>query len=433
MQINKTELQFIFNNFLLIFSLPLLLLINLSAKSQTTDNGAIDFDVVDEKISSALYRLGNQSQLNFTYDAGDSLFKRKINYQAKNKHPLLILDELLSNTNHSFKQIGNQVVIYKDKSKISASTTNKNTVMPVVAVVENPISSKPHGIIKSSNIIRDTVFVTDTIYKYQYDTLLINDTVFVEKIVENDNLVEPDNQVPKYFNSISAREKGWTTAINIAPIVADFSLSGENNDISVRNFSLGVEISKNFKKWNVSGGLKLTHFGEKFNQTYNISEGGYFIADTVDEYYTIIQTDTSWYYVTDSTWSPVDNHEYSYNINNRVAYLEFFAALSFDYFSNRKYSLYAKAGLQTGIMIYKKGIAIQDANEPEGIDFADLNFNTASYSFSIGTGINYRISDHFDFNSELYYFRNISDIIDNYPIDKRLSGLGLKLGLVYYF
>lgn len=413
------------------FSLPLLLLINLSAKSQTRDNGAIDFDVVDEKLSSTLYRLGHKSQLNFTYDAGDSLFKTKINYHAKNKQPLLILDEILANTNHAFKQIGNQVVIYKNK--VSALTTSKNTEIPVVAVIDNPSSFKSQPNNKPLILSRDTVFVTDTIYKYQYDTLRINDTVFVGKKIENTNVDESKNPITQYFNSISARENGWTAAINIAPIVANFSLSDQNNDVSVRNFSLGVEVSKNFKKWNVSGGFKLTHFSEKYNQTYNISEGGFFITDTIDEYYTIIQTDTSWYYVTDSTWSPVDNHEYSYDINNRVAYLEFFAALSFDYFSTRKYSLYAKAGLQTGIMIYKKGIAVENVNDPEGVDFADMNFNATTYSFSIGTGINYRISDHFDFNSELYYFNNFNDVVTDYPIKNSLAGVGLKMGLVYYF
>ncbi len=230
-----------------------------------------------------------------------------------------------------------------------------------------------------------------------------------------------------------SREFGWTLAANFAPIISNFSLSQENNTLSIRNFSLGIEVSKNFNKWNISGGLKLTHFGDKYNATENFTEGGFYVTDTIDEYYTIGQSDTNWYYVTDSTWTPVENSEYNYDINNRLGYLEFFLALSYDYYSTTDFTLYAKAGFQYGFLIYKEGVAVPDSNKPEGVNFADLNFNNSSYSVLLGTGINYRISDHFDINSEVYYFGNFSDIIDDYPIDKRLRGLGLKIGLVYYF
>jgi len=219
----------------------------------------------------------------------------------------------------------------------------------------------------------------------------------------------------------------------LLPLCPIFSLAKQTDEWDIRNFSLGVEVIRIFNNWNISGGFNLTHFAEKFNHSYNITEGGYFVSDTVDEYYTVSQTDTTWYYVTDSTYKPIDNNEYSYNINNRIGYLQFTLSASFDYYSNRKLRLYIKGGLQAGVLIYSSGLAIPDANEPIGVDFADLNFNNLSYSVLAGAGIKYRINESLDFNSELYYFNNFTEVVIDYSLDRKIRGVGLKLGLIYYF
>lgn len=398
--------------------------------AQSNDNGSIIFSIDDEKLSSALYRLANESDMNFAYDSGDSLFNTKLSYIAVDKQPLVILEELLSNTSHTYKQIGNQIVIYKYKNNNrQPSLVNENTVdadIPVAIIpFQKNIPVEP---------ITDTVFIQDTIVKIQTDTILITDTVFVEKEKPKKPPITKIKDIPvDYFNPSASRENGWLASIYFAPVVSDFSLARQTDAFTVRNFSLGMEASKIFNDWNISGGFKLTHFAETFNHSYIITDGGYFVTDTIDEYYTVSQSDTAWFYITDSTWKPVDNHEYSYNINNRIGYLEFVASLSFDYYSNRKLRLYVKAGAQAGVLIYSTGLAIPDPNEPVGVDFADLKFNTISYSILAGAGIKYRINEYFDFNSELYYFKNFSEVIIDYPLDKKIRGVGLKLGLIYYF
>ena len=68
---------------------------------------------------------------------------------------------------------------------------------------------------------------------------------------------------------------------------------------------------------------------EKAEALLNLLETKYpNIISSIDEYYTVSNTDTTWYYVTDSTYKPIDNHEYSYNINNRIGYLEFVVSAS---------------------------------------------------------------------------------------------------------
>lgn len=407
--------------------------------AQAKDSSTINFQIDNEKFSSALYRLGNEAHLNFTYDANDSLFSTVVSYNAVDKLPLLILDDLLSNSNHNYKQIGNQIVIFKDKDKIQESYMVKVDLDHIETSDDKTTIDKTIGIntFSSDNFhepIIDTIFVLDTIFEIHTDTLHIIDTIYIDKEKQKRTTKSKyKNSDIDFFNPQIARDYGWSGGVFLAPILSNFSLASQNNTLSIRNFSFGIEASKSFNKWNVSAGLKLTHFSENFNHTYYVTEGGFFVTDTIDEYYTVTETDTSWYYVTDSTWKPIDNEEYSYNIKNRIGYLEFSTAVSFDYITTRKFRLYAKVGVQLGVMIYSSGLAIPDADDPVGVDFADLDFNNTSYSLLLGTGIKYRIDDHFDFNSELYYFNNFNEIVNDYPINKKLRGLGLKFGVIYYF
>ena len=402
--------------------------------SQSKDNGSINFEVDNEKLSSALYRLAIESNLNFSYDSADTLFNTKLSYNAADKQPLLILDDLLSNTTHTYKLIGNQIVIYRNKSRDSTLLADNEEVIEAQNKVDKPVVIIPRQDPIPVEPLTDTIFIQDTIVKIQTDTILITDTVFVEKEKPKKPPPTRIKDIPAdYFNPSASRENGWSAKVSIAPIASDFSLARQTDEWTLRNFSFGVEVSKIINDWNISGGFKLTQFSEKFNHSYNVNEGGYYVTDTIDEYYTVIQNDTAWYYVTDSSWKPVDNHEYSYNINNRVGYLEFIASVSYDYYSDRKLRLYIVAGAQAGFLIYSTGLAIPDADEPAGVDFADLSFNTISYSILVGTGIKYRINEYFDFNTELYYFNNFNEVVIDYPVSKKIRGIGLKFGLIYYF
>lgn len=427
---NKFIRRYTIVNCLLVFSMFLFVLIVQPVAAQSNDN--IDFEINDEKLSSALFRLAYVSDMNFTYDAGDSLFNTKLSYHATAKQPIVILEELLSSTNLTFKQVGNQVVIYKNKSNSINPVLQENTPVEENNNTELAVVATDNS--TTLEVIRDTVFVSDTIFEIHTDTIRIIDTIFVEQ--EKPQKVAPQKikEIPvDYFNPKASRESGWSAEIFFAPIASSFSLVRQTNSLSIRNFSFGVEASKILNKWNITGGLKLTHFAEKFNHTYSTSDGGYFVTDTIDEYYTVSETDTTYYYVTDSTWKPIDNHEYSYNINNQIGYIEFLVSVSYDYYTNRKLRLYAKAGMQTGALIYNRGLAIPDVNEPAGVDFADLKFSSMSYSILAGIGIKYRINEYVDFNSELYYFKNFNDVVVDYPVNNKIAGVGLKLGLIYYF
>jgi len=181
------------------------------------------------------------------------------------------------------------------------------------------------------------------------------------------------------------------------------------------------------------GGIKFTNFSEKFNHNYSLQEGGYFVVDTIDEYYTVSLGDTSFFYVTDSSWKPAEVREYNYNVNNRIGMLELGLSVSYDFYTTDAARFYFMAGGQMGILVYRDGLAVPDPEQPEGVNFDDLNFVNQSYSIMAGIGLKYRINNNFDFNTELSYLRYINNLVEDYPQDTKINGVALKLGILYYF
>ena len=391
---------------------------HLQAQSRGND---VSFSVKEEKLSSALHKLSNASGLNFSYNASDSVFQKKTTYSVENEHPLIILENLLVNTNKKYKQVGNQVVIYNNP--VTIDPKNK---------FEEPLNTglddKPNMdivVLKEKEqvpiFIIDTLYISDTVFRVLVDTIRINDTVIIERSMPLDTAIID-----------LSRESGWAVDLFVAPILSDFTMVRESSAFSLRNFSLGFDVVSLLDRWNISAGIRLTQFSEKFNHSYSISEGGYFVTDTVDSYYTLVVADTNWYYVTDSTWKPVSNTEYNYNVNNRVGMLELALSSSYDFYVSSSIRLYAKVGIKLGTVIYKKGVALPDPNNPEGVDLADLNFNTPSFSVYGGIGVKYKINKSMDFNSELYYMKYTSQLVENYPSSIKIDGVGLKVGLILY-
>ena len=193
-----------------------------------------------------------------------------------------------------------------------------------------------------------------------------------------------------------------------------------------------MDAVKLVNRWNFSFGLRLSHFSQQFTQQYSVNTGGNYQTDTIDIYYTVVETDTSWYYVTDSSWIPLDSKEYNYERSNAVGYLEVNAAASYDFYKSANLRIYGKIGGQLGWMMYKDGIAIPDEEHAEGIPFSDLQFNT-TYGFLAGLGLKSRMTDRMDFNAELYYVRYFNQLVKEYEFDNKLNAIGLKIGLIYYF
>ncbi|NOY50875.1 MAG: hypothetical protein GXO88_09990 [Chlorobi bacterium] len=423
-------------------TLVLLMLMLLNCRTsivlgQNGQNATMDFSVENQTLSATLYKLSSKCGYNISYDAGNELLDEKISIRLEDKYPEEIYKEILSDTKLSFKKVGNLIVVYQlpaspennplPEQITSGQLTLRDTVPDAETIFKLPLTD--------TLFIRDTIYrlKTDTILLVETDTVTIIDTVFLKKKKQK----KPKKTKQKTSDLISThipRQNGWSAEIFMAPVASSFSLSRENSPLTVRSFAIGADFSKILDRINISATVKLSHFAEKFNNTYLVTEGGFFRTDTIDEYYTVSDIDTTWYYVTDSTWLPVDDKQYSYNVNNRVGFIDISVKATYDFYVSKKTRIFAGLGLQTGILIYKSGLAVPDGeNQPEGVDFAGLNFNNTVFSGLVNLGMKYQLSKTMDFKSEFYYFQGFNDVVSSYPVNNKLKGLGLKLGLAYYF
>jgi hypothetical protein len=329
------------------------------------------------------------------------------------------------------KKIGNQIVLYTSSETVDNMQEAESSEESYIDTGENNTFSEIVEPTIETRYKLDTVFLKDTIYRV--DTIRIIDTVFIKP-------EKPEKQEPAkikelpvdFFQQESNREKGWAGAIYVAPVLSDFSMVENDVTFSLRSYALGIDAIKLLNRWNFSMGLRFSYYGQKLDQQYETTTGGNYQTDTIDIYYTIVDTDTSWYYVTDSTWIPLDSRQYNYDRSNAIGYLELNLSASYDFYYNSNIRLYGKIGAQVGGLVYKNGIAIPDENHLDGISFADLNFN-ASFALSVSAGMKLRLVDQMDFMMEPYYLKYFNQYIKEHSYDNKLNAFGLKFGLIYYF
>jgi len=397
--------------------------------AQSGTQTAITITFQNEKLSSVLQQISDKADVNFSYDAGDPVFNLPVTYSAKDENVDMVLKNILGQAGLQYEQIGKQTVILH----MQQETAPQPAVIPVQQEQSQqevkPENNQPEPL---TEFIVDTIFLHDTILRI--DTIRVMDTVFVEKEKPQKQTPSKVKELPvDFFQPEAIRDKGWAVGLFVAPLLDDFSMVKDQQSFSLRSFSLGIDALKLLKRWNLQLGLRLTQFDHRFTQQYNLNEGGFFDTDTIDTYYTVTDLDTTWYYVTDSSWVPVEIREYNYQHTNTLGYLVFNVSASFDIYQGKKMRVYLKAGGELDLLMYKNGLAIFGVDQKETTDFEDLDFNTMNYAFSVGTGMKYRLADKLDFNTELYYTRHLNDLVPDVPLDTKINAVGLKLGLVFYF
>jgi hypothetical protein len=393
--------------------------------AQSSGQSITKFNFQNEKLSSVLTQLSKEQDFNFSYDANDPVYNEYITYSS-DESAEKVLDHILASKGLKNKRIGNQLVIYhpaedieidQDIIKNIDENTTLNTISPSTEIV--------------SSFEIDTIYLQDTILRI--DTVRITDTVFIEKQKPEKPSSSKIKDLPvDFFQKETNRDKGWAGGVFIAPVLSDFSLVKNNVTFSLRNFSLGMEAVKLVNRWNFYIGLRYSHYSQQFTQQYSVVTGGNYQTDTIEIYYTIVETDTSWYYVTDSSWIPLDSKEYNYERSNAIGCFELNIAVSYDFYKSANLRVYGKMGGQIGWLLYKNGMAIPDEVHTDGVDFRDLQFNS-TFALSAGLGLKSRMTDRLDFNTELYYIRYFNQLVKEYEYDNKLNAIGLKFGLIYYF
>ncbi len=402
--------------------------------AQQEENQRYDFEVNNKPLYEILDRLSKMAGVNFTFNAADPTFAKTISYQANAKHLDQILAELLVLSGHNFRQIGNQLVVFP----VEVADVPQQAVREVPVVRYDTVFQ----------IIERPVIQTDTLVRYetivQIDTLIIRDTVVKE--VFRDSPKRDIKRLSKdLFRFEPNREDGLAWGFYYGQYYGGFSqtadqlnetllnLNKETETLGFRNFSLGTELMYNKDKWTFSVGMQLTGFVTRFQYDDIQQTGGYYRTDTISWYYNVAQTDTTWFPVTDSTYLPMEKSEFYYNQLNRLGYLDLQLGVAYSFYADDNISMYLKAGGGLGLLLYKDGVLLRNISGFPGVPYKEEAFSSSLISYMIGTGVKYKAFDWWDIYAEVAYRSHLGTILNDYAIEKRNYGVGLKVGLIYYF
>ncbi len=419
---------------LVIFFVPYSLL-----EAQNNSFQVIDkFEIKNESVAAAIEKLSVKTGMNFSFNAADEQLKKKITYTAENKTVSTVLNDILTPVNRSFKQIGNQIVIFVPRKPAATKKRSKETNKTDNARKTNPANGKQATLsVPLTDTVRiiDTLLLVDTVTFRDTlvirDTLVKTDTVFVSK--KRNKRKKTKSFPPDYFNRQERREAGWAGSLFFTPLLTSFTFADEPEPLSLRSFSLGGSVDKLSKKWTWGVSVRFTRLANRFRFTQTVTEGGYYEPDTLDVYYTIVDNDTNWFYVTDSVYLPLNSYTTDYDRTNRIGYLDISLEATYTLYAGSKLRAHLLGGMGSSFPVYKKGVYAADKTNDKWIDFAELTFTSPLISLQAGGGLKYRITTNIDVSGDLIYTYYFGPALAGQDNKIKTNTLGLRIGMVYCF
>ncbi len=434
-------------------SLTLLILFFLKAGLSVAQpshlNRKVDISVRNEPASVVLQRLSKQTGAYFSYDPA-LLSDRKITLNVSGIPLQDALQRIFDNPSVGFREIGNQLVVYRERKKEAEPETTERKE------IKEPSAST----LKSNNKLLppDTVYVprTDTIYKFRTDTLTLVQT---DTVVRRDTIHHTDTiyltrarkagktELPDFSkNSVSSQrfreDNGWFAAIAYEQLIGKPLLTAQGqgsatllesmkkaNGKSPVNFSVGAVAGYDYYRLGIQTGISFTRLGETFEYSFTQQVGGFYKTDTVESYYTVSGIDTSWYYVTDSSWVNIDYKNFTYKNPNSYRYLELPLLVKFRIIQGKGIDFYALGGIVAGIAIGRNALLISP-EESKAVEWVSSDgISPLILSWKAGAGIAISTGSKSGVFLEGTYRQQFNSQLKNYPLDKKFNLLNIKTGI----
>lgn len=401
----------------------------------------ISFSVESCSLDVALEKLFAEYDVNVAFSKAELSQVHIQAYSCSYKPIDEVLRDLLKGTDYGFKKIGRQYVIKKMPAFVPVYPENHTNDPAVPSVVEN------HKV--------------DTVLNRQADTLRIFDTLFVTRIlIQRDTVVKQKTVVeydttfirkrnPIAFNWPSFRDNGWFANLSYDYAWGDLKQSLNDPDFeelyNLYNQSVdlshvatnGVTAEAGYKQSRLSYGMTLSYqsLHYRFAMDRTVTEGNYFVNDTLDTYYVVNQVsgDTSFCYVLDSVYVPLESHDFSCREDNRLNYLGVGGFCSYDLFAAEYFRLFVKAGISIDFLLNARG-SMFSMDKPFYTNDLNKYAETVKFSYSLGIGAALKVGERLELVPELDYRRHVGSLYKtDYPISLKMQSVVLKLGLTYYF
>lgn len=424
---------------------------------QNGNESPISFQAKNESVRAVLSRLSEYETLNLTYNATDAAFDELISYTAKEKATHEILREILLLIDHEYQQMGNHLLIVRSEnynpSKKQPAQSAKAPATSASIIPGDQLKSgnqvfniPPDTIIRQVEVpvyLRDTLVVFDTIIQFEVQT--IRDTVFIEKAghasARGTRRPIGSNISSGVFRFEADRENGLAVGLYLAPALAGYQYlemldvlpSLKTEGVSARNIGFGLNVLYNKNRWQISLGAGLSSYATRFDYRKINTSGGFFQIDTLDVFYTVIDQQPVYTYITDSIWIPLNRDELVYDRLNRMGLLNINLGVAYTFYRGSNFDYYLKGSMQVGVPLWLKGNTIIDSDGFPATELDNNQFSNWLLGYSAALGIRYQLGNWIDVYAEPVYKRYLMPTTINHPLKRRLHEFGVQLGMIYYF
>jgi hypothetical protein len=452
--------------FTLRYCISFLLVIFLVVKAEPSGaqpslfNRLISVDYKNLPVSVVLQKISKETGMRFSYDPEIVASKPRITVKTVNQPLSDILKTLFTEPGIRYREIGNQIVIYSNLPKEQPEKPGNMSAVVLPAKKNVPSPDEVH---LQATALPDTVFITktdtllltkvDTLLTtetvIQYDTVHHTDTIYLEKQSRTKKAgkrVDPGFDKNSLSNQKFKRNNGFYGGIlygqnfGKASYLQSSPSAGSLTELlkkttagNAANYSFGATVGYDYRMVGLQSGLLFTRLGEKFDYSFTSQIGGFYKTDTVEKYYTLSGIDTSWYYITDSSWVNVDFKEFSYKNPNSYHYLEVPLMLKLRFIQGESVDVYAMGGIIAGLYLGGKSLLItQEAGNPV-FWTTRAQLNPLMLSWQAGLGASFSVFGKFSVFGEFLYRKQLKEQFKNYPVQKKFGLVNVKTGIFVRF
>jgi hypothetical protein len=406
-------------------------------------NRIVSITVTDMPLNSVLQKLGKETGIRFSYDPDLISSKHRVTIKAVNQPLDQVLNQIFD-AGFAYREIGNQLVIFQknDENKVKPPEISRPDQQIIPAdKIRKPIPDTV-TILKTDTLM---IFRTDTLVKtetvIQHDTVRHTDTIYMYRTQKAGKHNLPNFDKNSVKNQKFHEHNGLYAGITYQQLFGKPAFTSSSNANSALlmdsknaaaasgNYSAGAIVGYDFYRIGIQSGVSYTRLGENFEYSYIRQEGGYFKTDTVEKYYTLTGVDTSWYYITDSSYVNLDYKKYIYKNPNVFRYIEIPLMAKFRFFQGENLDLYATAGVIAGILSGYKALYIKPDTEKSVDWISSTHLEPFLFYWQAGLGGVYNLSDGFGILIEASFRNQLSSQYKDYPLEKKFKQVNIKTGI----
>ena len=406
----------------------------LSFAQNQNQHQKISVNVVNEPVSLVLERISRNTGVSFSYNPDHIDASRLVTLNLKDKTIEEVLVTILPADKFGFRFTGNQVVVYrnsvvKDKQSPQSELTGESVPLQIVKAPPDTV------FLTRTNIVRDTIARTDTLVKF--DTVYIMRTITREKPIDGkdifSDIIDLAKEQTKEFKFEPGISINWLFAKSYYGAPRDYNSKlddyREFNTGSLLSGTISVDARLSYARFTLATAVSYSSFNGELDYRYEISTGGIFRKDTLDKYYTLQGVDTTWYYVLDSTYLPINLQAFGNKSPVNHRYIEIPFTLQYNHpLGNNLF--YIKGGIIAGFHTGSIGYLIMQDKEGV-IEMSEVKFKPLVFSYTIGAGVMFPLSAKLTFDAGVNYREHFDTILDDFAIDIRSRAFGVRAGLIY--